>query len=155
MDLKQRVEQLVQEFLETRPDMYLVEIKVSVSNDIVVVLDGDQPLSLQDCLDASRAVEFQLDREEQNFSLQVMSAGLSESLKLPRQYRKNKGRELDVLTLQDEKITGEITDADDEKVTLLLRYRRPKLIGKGKEDVEEQREIPYLEIKKALLVIKF
>lgn len=155
MDLKQRVEQLVQEFLETRPDMYLVEIKVSVSNDIVVVLDGDQPLSLQDCLDASRAVEFQLDREEQDFSLQVMSAGLSESLKLPRQYRKNKGRELDVLTLQDEKITGEITDADDEKVTLLLRYRRPKLIGKGKEDVEEQREISYSEIKKAFVVIKF
>lgn len=55
----------------------------------------------------------------------------------------------------DEKITGEITAVDDEKVTLTLRYRRPKLVGKGKEDVVEDKEIPYQDIKKALVVIKF
>ena len=50
---------------------------------------------------------------------------------------------------------GELIKADDEKIKLLVRYRRPKLIGKGKEDVEEEREIPYVEIKKALVRIKF
>ncbi|GGP03052.1 ribosome maturation factor RimP [Cloacibacterium rupense] len=155
MDFRTKVEQLVHEFLETRQDLYLVELKISASSDITVILDGDESLTLQDCLDASRAIEFNLDREEHDFSLQVMSPGLSEPLKFPRQYKKNLGREVDLLLNNDEKVEGEITAVDEEKVTLTLRYRRPKLIGKGKEDVVEEREIPYTDIKKALIIIKF
>jgi len=84
-----------------------------------------------------------------------MSPGLSEPLKLPRQFKKNMGREIEVLLNSDEKIQGEVVAVDDEKVTIVLRYRRPKLIGKGKEDVVENKEIPYTDIKKALVVIKF
>ena len=155
MDFRAKVEQLVHEFLETRKDLYLVDLKISAGDDVTVILDGDEGLSLQDCLDASRAIEFNLDREEHDFSLQVMSPGLSEPLKLPRQFKKNTGREIEVLLNSDEKIQGEVVAVDDEKVTLVLRYRRPKLIGKGKEDVVENKEIPYTEIKKALVVIKF
>ena len=155
MDFRAKVEQLVHEFLETRKDLYLVDLKISAGDDITVILDGDEGLSLQDCLDASRAIEFNLDREEHDFSLQVMSPGLSEPLKLPRQFKKNMGREIEVLLNSDEKIQGEVVAVDDEKVTLVLRYRRPKLIGKGKEDVVENKEIPYTDIKKALVVIKF
>lgn len=155
MDFKAKVEQLVHEFLETREDLYLVELKISAGDDITVILDGDESLSLQDCLDASRAIEFNLDREEHDFSLQVMSPGLSEPLKFPRQYKKNIGRELEVLLNDGDKVSGEITAVDEEKITLTLRYRRPKLVGKGKEDVVEDREIPYADIKKALIIIKF
>jgi ribosome maturation factor RimP len=155
MDFRAKVEQLVHEFLETRKDLYLVDLKISAGDDITVILDGDEGLSLQDCLDASRAIEFNLDREEHDFSLQVMSPGLSEPLKLPRQFKKNMGREIEVLLDSDEKIQGEVVAVDDEKVTVVLKYRRPKLIGKGKEDVVENKEIPYTEIKKALVVIKF
>ena len=155
MDFRAKVEQLVHEFLETRKDLYLVDLKISAGDDITVILDGDEGLSLQDCLDASRAIEFNLDREEHDFSLQVMSPGLSEPLKLPRQFKKNMGREIEVLLNSDDKIQGEVVAVDDEKVTLVLRYRRPKLVGKGKEDVVENKEIPYTEIKKALVVIKF
>ena len=155
MDFRAKVEQLVHEFLETRKDLYLVDLKISAGDDITVILDGDEGLSLQDCLDASRAIEFNLDREEHDFSLQVMSPGLSEPLKLPRQFKKNMGSEIEVLLNSDEKIQGEVVAVDDEKVTLVLRYRRPKLIGKGKEDVVENKEIPYADIKKALVVIKF
>ena len=155
MDFRAKVEQLVHEFLETRKDLYLVDLKISAGDDITVILDGDEGLSLQDCLDASRAIEFNLDREEHDFSLQVMSPGLSEPLKLPRQFKKNMGREIEVLLNSDEKIQGEVVAVDDEKVTLVLRYRRPKLIGKGKEDVVENKENPYADIKKALVVIKF
>ena len=80
---------------------------------------------------------------------------MSEPLLLPRQYRKNIGRDLEVVLENNEKIVGELVNANEEKIELMLRYRRPKLIGKGKEDVEEEREIPYAEIKKALVVIKF
>lgn len=155
MDFRAKVEQLVHEFLETRKDLYLVDLKISAGDDITVILDGDEGLSLQDCLDASRAIEFNLDREEHDFSLQVMSPGLSEPLKLPRQFKKNMGREIEVLLNSDEKIQGEVVAVDEDKVTIVLRYRRPKLIGKGKEDVVENKEIPYAEIKKALVVIKF
>lgn len=155
MDFRAKVEQLVHEFLETRKDLYLVDLKISPGDDITVILDGDEGLSLQDCLDASRAIEFNLDREEHDFSLQVMSPGLSEPLKLPRQFKKNMGREIEVLLNSDEKIQGEVVAVDEDKVTVVLRYRRPKLIGKGKEDVVENKEIPYAEIKKALVVIKF
>lgn len=155
MDFRAKVEQLVHEFLETRKDLYLVDLKISAGDDITVILDGDEGLSLQDCLDASRAIEYNLDREEHDFSLQVMSPGLSEPLKLPRQFKKNMGREIEVLLNSDEKIQGEVVAVNDEKVTVVLRYRRPKLIGKGKEDVVENKEIPYADIKKALVVIKF
>ncbi|WOC52465.1 ribosome maturation factor [Bergeyella porcorum] len=155
MELKTRVEELLQAFLQTRPDLFLVDLKVSVASDITIILDGDQGVSIQDCLDASRAIEFNIDREEQDFSLQVMSAGLSEPLTLPRQFQKNVGRDLEILFEDTTKIQGELASVDDEKITLILRYRKPKDIGKGKVDVEEEREIPYSEIKKALVVIKF
>lgn len=112
-------------------------------------------MSIQDCLDASRSIENNLDREEEDFSLQVMSAGVTDPLKIPRQYKKNIGRDLEITLEKGETIKGEIIASDDESVTLLLRYRKPKDIGKGKIDVEENRVVPFVEIKKAVIVIKF
>ena len=155
MEFRAKVEQLVSDFLETREDLYLIDLKISAGDDIVVILDGDQGVTLQDCLDASRAIEFNMDREEHDFSLQVMSAGLSEPLVTPRQFRKNLGRELDILLADSTKIEGELAKVEDDHITLVLRYRKPKEIGKGKVDVEEEKEIPYTEIKKALVAIKF
>lgn len=155
MEFRKRIEELLNDFLETRKDLFLVDLKISAGDDITVILDGDNGVSLQDCLDASRAIEFNMDREEHDFSLQVMSAGLSEPLATPRQFTKNIGREIDVLLNDSSKIEGELGKVDEEKITLILRYRKPKDIGKGKVDVEEEKEIPYSEIKKALVVIKF
>ena len=84
-----------------------------------------------------------------------MSAGLSEPLTTPRQYRKNIGRELDLLMTDSTKIEGELAKVDEDKITVVLRYRKPKEVGKGKVDVVEEKEIPYTEIKKALVTIKF
>ena len=155
MEFRERVQELVDQYLATREDLFLIELKISADSNITVIIDGDQSVSLQDCLDVSRAVEFQLDREEHDFSLQVMSPGLSEPLKLPRQFAKNIGRELDVLLNDDTKIQGELKIVGEDSITLELKYRRPKLVGKGKEDVVEDRIIPLAEIKKALVVIKF
>ncbi|MCJ7934345.1 MAG: ribosome assembly cofactor RimP [Chryseobacterium sp.] len=155
MEFRKRIEELLNEFLETRKDLFLIDLKISAGDDITVILDGDSGVSLQDCLDASRAIEFNMDREEHDFSLQVMSAGLSEPLSTPRQFKKNIGREVEVMLEDSSKIEGELSKADEDKVTLILRYRKPKDIGKGKVDVEEEKEIPYSEIKKAVVVIKF
>ena len=155
MMFKDKVDGLLQVFLDTRPDLFLISMKISAGNDIVVTLDGDQGVSLQDCLDASRAIENNLDREEEDFSLQVMSGGLSEPLTNSRQFIKNLNRDLDLVLQDEQKISGEIVKADENGVTLMLRYRKPKDIGKGKVDVEEEKFIPYSEIKKALVAVKF
>ncbi len=155
MDFKIEISRLLNEFLLIRPDLFLVDLKISATSDVIVILDGDNGVTLQDCLDASRAIEFNMDREIHDFSLQVMSAGLSEPLESPRQFKKNIGREIEVMLSDSSEIEGELLAVDDEKIVLKLEYRRPKLIGKGKEDVVEEREISYSEIKKALVVIKF
>ncbi|HCN10724.1 MAG TPA: ribosome assembly cofactor RimP [Chryseobacterium sp.] len=155
MEFRKKIEELLNNFLEERKDLFLIDLKFSAGDDITVILDGDNGVSLQDCLDASRAIEFNMDREYHDFSLQVMSAGLSEPLSSERQFRKNIGRDLDILMNDSTKIEGELAKVDDEKITLILRYRKPKEVGKGKVDVEEEKEIPYSEIKKALVAIKF
>ncbi len=155
MEFREKIESLIGEFLKEREDLFLIDLRFSAADDITVILDGDQGVSVQDCLDASRAIEFNMDREEHDFSLQVMSAGLSEPLKSERQFRKNIGRELDILLTDDTKVEGELLKLDEKSITLVLRYRKPKEVGKGKVDVVEEREIPYTEIKKALVTVKF
>lgn len=155
MEFRQKIESLLNDFLGTREDLFLIDLKFSAGDDITIILDGDQGVTLQDCLDASRAIEFNADRDEHDYSLQVMSAGLSEPLVTPRQFRKNIGREVEVMFEDTSKTEGELLKVDDEKITLLLKYRKPKEIGKGKVDVEEEKEIKYADIKKALVVVKF
>ncbi len=155
MDFRKNIEELLQNFLQDRTDLFLIDLKFSAADDITVVLDGDAGVSVQDCLDASRAIEFNMDREEHDFSLQVMSAGLSEPLVSERQFRKNIGRELEILLQDATKIEGELAAVNDEGIILILRYRKPKEVGKGKVDVVEEKPILYNEIKKALVAIKF
>lgn len=155
MDFKTKIEELLQRFLSEREDLFLLDLKISAANDITVILDGDQGVTLQDCLDASRAIEFNMDREEHDFSLQVMSAGISEPLTMPRQYAKNIGRTVHITKIDNSEIEGELQNADENAAVLLLRYRKAKEIGKGKVDVEEQVVIPYEDIKKAVVTIKF
>jgi len=155
MEFKQTIEDLLNQFLEERKDLFLIDLKISAGDDITVILDGDNGVTLQDCLDASRAIEFNMDREKHDFSLQVMSAGLSEPLNQPRQFRKNIGRELDITLNNDEKIQGELTAVNDGGIILTRKFRKPKDIGKGKMDVVEDTEVQFSDIKKALVTIKF
>ncbi|MBQ0152117.1 MAG: ribosome assembly cofactor RimP [Chryseobacterium sp.] len=155
MEFRKNIETLLNDFLATRDDLFLIDLKISTASDVTVILDGDNGVTLQDCLDASRAIEFNMDREEHDFSLQVMSAGLSEPLVTPRQFNKNLGRDIEIMLQDSSEIEGELVDVDEEKITLVLRYRKPKEIGKGKVDVEEEKEIVYSDIKKALVAIKF
>lgn len=154
-DFRQEIERLLEGFLSERPDLFLVDLKISPADDVVVILDGDEGVSIQDCLDASRAIEFSMDRDAHDFSLQVMSAGLSEPLSMPRQYVKNIGRSIKVQALDGKEQEGELISADDEKCTLQWKYRKPKEVGKGKVDVVETQDFPYSEIRKAWVVVKF
>ena len=155
MEFRKQIEELLNTFLAEREDLYLIDLKISATDAITVILDGDIGVTLQDCLDASRAIENNMDREEHDFSLQVMSAGLSEPLVSERQFKKNIGRELEILLTDSTNIEGELVKVESDKITMVLKYRKPKEVGKGKVDVVEEREILYTSIKKALVAIKF
>ena len=155
MALEEKVNLLLEEFLNTRTDLFLISCKVSQTNKIEIIIDGDDGVSIQDCLDCSRAVENNLDREEEDFELLVYSYGISNPLLNSRQYLKNKGRELNIITAENREINGTIMGADEEKVVLTWKERRPKEKGKGKETVEVKEELLYSNIKRATINIKF
>ncbi len=154
MEFKEKVKQLIEAGLSEHPSLFLIDFSISSDFKISVSIDGDEGVTLQDCIDVSRAIENNLDREEQDFSLEVASAGATSPLKLPRQYRKNIGRTLEV-NLESEVIEAQLIDADDEKISLEWKVREPKKIGKGKETVVKTAQIPYESIKKAQVVISF
>ncbi|MFN4027289.1 MULTISPECIES: ribosome assembly cofactor RimP [Flavobacterium] len=155
MTFKDKVSNLIAGELENNSSLFLVDLSISESYKITVTLDGDNGVTLQDCIDVSRAIENNLDREEQDFSLEVASAGVSSPLKLVRQYKKNIGRNLKVKTTTSETIEAKLEAADDEKITLAWTAREPKKIGKGKETVEHKRDLSYSEIKEAIVTIIF
>jgi len=154
MDFKSKVKDLLEQGLAQHPDLFLIDFSISTDSKISVVIDGDNGVNLQDCIDVSRSIEHNLDREEHDFSLEVASAGATAPLRFPRQYRKNIGRTLEVTTEQ-ENIEGKLIDADETSIKMEWKAREPKKIGKGKETVLKTAEIPYISIKKAVVVISF
>jgi ribosome maturation factor RimP len=155
MTFKNKVQELLDVALAERPELFLVDLSINDANKISINLDGDQGVNLQDCIDISRSIENNLDREEQDFSLEVASAGVSSPLKFVRQYKKNIGRSLMVKTNSSEEIEAKLVAADEDKITLEWQAREPKKIGKGKETVQKKAEILYQNIKEAIVIVSF
>lgn len=155
MMFKEKINQLLESVLEERQDLFLIDLKIGEDNKVNIVLDGDSGVNLQDCIEVSRAIENNMDREEYDFSLEVASAGVSKPLQLVRQYKKNIGRKLKVVLKEGETIEAEITAANEDEITLEWKAREPKKIGKGKETVEKKAVVSYSEIKEATVIISF
>ncbi|MFW5831479.1 MAG: ribosome assembly cofactor RimP [Prolixibacteraceae bacterium] len=150
---KRKVEKLVAEKL--KKDMFLVNVSVSKSNAINIFVDGFDGITIGKCVEISRHVENALDRDEEDYELQVSSPGLTESFVIKEQYLKNIGRDIEVVTTSGEKITGELKEADAENILLESR-RREKLEGhKKKQMVVKEHKLAYDEIKTARVVISF
>ena len=155
MTFKEKVKNIVDEVLETRQNLFLIDLTVSDANKINVVIDGDTGVTLQDCIDVSRSVESRLDEEGYEFSIDVASAGVSSPLKLVRQYKKNVGRKLKIKTISQGEIEGMLMEADDEGALLAWKAREPKEVGKGKVTVEKTLKIAYEDIKESIVIISF
>ena len=151
--MKEKVEQLIAEGIEGT-EIYVVKLTVSSSNDINVLLDSDSGLSLADCRTVSRAIEFDLDREEEDFSLTVASAGIGEPLVL-RQYMKNVDRKVAVTLNDGEVIEAKMIAANDQNIELEWKSREKKPTGKGKITVVNKRIIEHRDIKQTIVLITF
>lgn len=154
MAFKDKVNDLLTEVLLDNPSVFLIDLTITDNFKVIVTLDGDNGVALQDCIDVSRAIENNLDREEQDFSLEVASVGVGSPLKMVRQYKKNVGRTL-IVKLATETIEAELVEANDNFIILSWKAREPKKLGKGKETVQKRQEIPYAEIKEAIVTVTF
>ena len=152
--LQDKVENLLKEAFQENNSLFLIDLNITKDNKILVVIDGDNGVSVNDCIAVSRKVEHNLDREEEDFSLEVSSAGVSEPLRLERQYRKNLGRKLQVTT-NNEKIEATLTEVDQDGIKLNWKAREPKPVGKGKHTVQKEAVLPYSEITDAKVMITF
>ena len=150
---KTALEQVINEALEGTK-MYLVTLKVSKDNVIDVALDSDEDITIEDCMEVNDAVLEAFDRDVEDYELTVGSYGITSPLVLPRQYRKNIGYEVEVLTADGRKLKGVIDDADDEGFVLTTTVKR-KLEGKKRPElVEEQERFNYSDIKQTKNIIK-
>lgn len=151
---KNELQRVINQALEGTK-MYLVTLQVSKDNVIEVALDSDEDITIDDCVAVNDAVLDAFDRDEEDFELTVGSYGITSPLLLPRQYRKNIGYEVEVLTGDGRKLKGVIADADDEGFTLSTTVKK-KLEGKKRPElVEEQERFNYNDIKQTKNIIKF
>ena len=151
---KEQIMTLVKEGLQEDESLFLIDLQISGGNNIKVIIDGDRDLSISDCVNISRAIEHNLDREIEDFSLEVASCGATEPLLYPRQYQKNVGRKLAVET-KEQKIEADLVAVEDNKIHLKWTAKEPKPVGKGKHKVQKEAKIAFEDIEKAQVIINF
>jgi ribosome maturation factor RimP len=150
----EKIQSLIADKL-TEGDYFVVSLDVSPNNQIKLVVDSMQGITIEECVAFSRAIEHNLDREEEDFELEVTSPGLSMPLLVQKQYEKNIGRELDITLNDGNRFTALLNVITDSGIQLTEK-KRVKVEGKKKKQaVEEEHTIKYADIKKALIVIKF
>jgi ribosome maturation factor RimP len=155
MNFNQKIEGLLTVVLREYPRVFLVDLKVSADKSIKVILDGDEEVNIKDCINISRAIEVALDRDEEDFSLEVASAGVGSPLKLARQYYKNLGRKMEVISTNGLKFEGELIHVKEDSIALQWKQREPKPIGKGKVTVTKNKTLMFDEINQTKVMIKF
>ena len=148
------VKKLVDGAILDNESLFLVELTFLASNKIKVVVDGDQGISIKECMRISRHVEHNLDREEEDFGLEVTSPDISHPLLLKRQYLKNINRILKIKTDEGE-LEGTLIKINENEIFLRWKTREPKPIGKGKITVEKNARIAFKNIKEAKVKITF
>jgi ribosome maturation factor RimP len=148
------VKDIVDEALALNESLYLIELSISVNNKVQVVIDGDNGVSLSECMRISRVINDNFDREVEDFSLEVTTPDIAHPLKVKRQYIKNLNRILKVKTAEEE-LEGTLISADEDTIVLQWKAREPKLVGKGKVTVDKVVTLEYNEIKEAKVKILF
>jgi ribosome maturation factor RimP len=136
-------------------DNYLVEISVRTDNLISVEIDNDQGVSIDDCVALSRFIDEHLDREREDFELEVGSSGITSPFKVVRQYLKNIGKEVEMLLKSGIKLTGILKDADDNGATITVEKKVKAEESKRKTTVIEDQTYLYSEIKYTKYLIRF
>jgi ribosome maturation factor RimP len=152
---QERVKVLLSEALAENEELFLIDLSFLAENKILVQVDGDKGVALNECMRISRHIEQNLDREEEDFGLEVTSPDIANPLKVKRQYQKNIGKILQIKTTTNENYEGVLTETNENQVFLEWKAREPKPIGKGKVTVVKTATIEYKNIEEAKVKIIF
>lgn len=154
---KEKIIELAQERIQELDNgNYLVEVNISPKNAITVKMDNlNGGVSIKDCVSVSRNIEHNLDREIEDFELQVTSPGLDQPFKVDQQYQKNIGNKISVLTLDNQSFNGELIGFSDQIVKLKEINIVKNKLTKKKETVEEIHLLKIGQIKETKLIISF
>ena len=128
-------------------DLFVVECNISPANEIELVVDSDTSVGIDVCVELSRAIEAELDRDEEDFSLMVGSAGIGSELKSVRQYRKLVGKSVEVLLLNGIKILARLDEVTDEGITIFYEEKQAVEGCKRKQLVQVTHTYAFSEIK--------
>ena len=147
------IEALIEQLLQEQEGVFLVSLKIKPTNNIKIYLDADTGLSIDKCVKLNRAL-YKLIEEKQwypdgDFSLEVSSPGIDEPLKLLRQYKKNIGRNIEVTLNTEVKEEGKLIEVTDQTIQLEQHE------GKGKKAITKNIDIPFSDIKQAIILIAF
>ena len=151
---KSVVEKLVEEWLEGK-DYFLVDVSVTPDDRIVVEIDHAEGVWIEDCVELSRFIESHLSREEEDYELEVGSAGIGQPFKVLRQYQNHVGKEVEVLTADGKKLRGVLSAVNEEQFEITVSVKK-KLEGeKRPRMVEETMAFRYTEVKYTKYLINF
>ena len=145
---------IVNEWLEDK-EYFLVDIEVTPDNKIVVEIDHAEGVWIDDCVELSRFIESKLDREQEDYELEVGSAGIGQPFKVLQQYLIHIGQEVEVLTKEGKKLEGVLKDANEENMTVTILKKVKPEGAKRPKLVEEDVTFRYEEIKYTKYLISF
>ena len=128
-------------------DIYVVECKISPMGEIELLIDSDTAVKLEDCAALNRAIEAELDREVEDYSLMVASAGIGTELKLLRQYNKIIGSSVEVLLKDGIKLLAKLNSADEAGIAISYEEKQAVEGKKRKVTVEVAKDYMWEEIK--------
>jgi ribosome maturation factor RimP len=153
MQVEKRVKELVEEKIADRPELFLVDVKMLPNNKLIIQVDGDEGISIQDCVAISRHVGFHLEEENtiaQAYNLEVSSPGVGEPLKLNRQYQKNIGRTVGLKLKDGKKREGKLLQVAEDSLTIEESVKE-----KGKKAVSVESIVPLNDIIETSVLISF
>jgi len=154
MITKQNIEEIIAGIVDEK-NAFIVDIKVSSANKISIEIDSFDGFTIDDCVEVSRLVESKLDRDVEDFELEVASAGLSEPFKVIQQYQKNLGEEVEVLTKDGIKIKGILVNVSDQGFDV-EETKMVKVDGKKKkQSVVETQSFSFDMVKSTKVIITF
>ena len=131
-------------------DIFLVDVKVDNNNKIIVHIDTPEGISIDDCVLVSKELEEKLDRDREDFALEVSSPGLDSPFRVIEQYQKNIGKKINLVKTDGEKLDGILRKTGEDGI--LLEMIRGK---KGQTKDPEVLELAFTEIKSGRASIQF
>ena len=144
----------IEQFLEGS-DNYLIDVIINPGNVISIEIDNNNGVNIDDCVELSRYLESNLNRDEEDFELTVGSVGLTSPFKVLLQYQKNIGNEVEVLTKKGIKLSGVLKSASDNQFTITITKKVRPEGAKRKTEVSEDLQFGYEEIKYTKYLIRF